>query len=175
LYACGLIPPLFRPGFDPNDDYPLARHGYRESIMKYCVIMPIIGLFLVLVLVAGCDGPFRTLWHGENLASGGSVKVTSFNLVWSVEHDDRDVSKDCFAIEYVTAIARADVAQREAEAAQVFELIRPVSEQWGLRSAQMAAFPLLERKGHYDLYLFERQADGHWSFKRSDTKVFATD
>jgi hypothetical protein len=39
----------------------------------------------------------------------------------------------------------------------------------------MAAFPILERKGRYDLYWFERQADGHWSFKRSDAKVFATD
>ena len=139
--------------------------------MKCAAIM----FVLALVFVAGCDGPFRTLWHGENLASGGSIKVTSFNLVWGVEHDDRDVNQDCFAIEYVTAKPEADVAQREAEAAQVFELIRPVSEQWGLRTAQMAAFPTLDRKGNYDLYRFERQPDGHWSFKRSDTKVFATD
>ena len=143
--------------------------------MKCGAIMFILGLILALVLVAGCDGPFRTLWHGENLASGGSVKVTSFNLVWGVEHDDRDVNTDSFAIEYVTANPGADVAQREAEAAQVFELIRPVSEQWGLRTAQMAAFPTLARKGHYDLYWFEHQPDGHWSFKRSDAKVFATD
>jgi hypothetical protein len=41
--------------------------------------------------------------------------------------------------------------------------------------ATLAAFPILERKGHYDLYIFERAADGRWSFKRSDMKVFANE
>ena len=129
----------------------------------------------VLLLSAGCDDHFHTLWHGERLASGSTVKIVSFNLVWGIEHDDRDVARDSFAIEYVSAIAGADVAAREAEAAQVFELVRPVSEQWGFRSASMSAFPTLQRKGRYDLYGFERHADGHWSFTRSDAKVFAND
>jgi len=140
-------------------------------MMKYGAIL----LFLGLILLAGCDDHFHALWHGEKLPSGGMIKVVSFNLVWGIEHDDRDVSKDSFAIEYVTANPRGDVRQREAEAAEVFELIRPVSELWGFRTASMSAFPTLARKGRYDLYWFERQADGQWSFKRSDAKVFAND
>jgi hypothetical protein len=132
-------------------------------------------LLLPLAIAAGCDEHFRTVWHGETLASGSMVKVTSFNLVWGTDDDDRDVHKDSFAIEYVTADPGADTVRREAEALQVFELVRPVSEQWGFRSATLAAFPILERKGHYDLYIFERATDGRWSFKRSDMKVFANE
>ncbi len=130
--------------------------------MKYCGI----SLFLVLVFVAGCDGPFRTPWHGETLASGSTLKVTSFNLVWGSEHDDHTIGQDCFAIEYVTSYTSADAKQREAEAAEVFEkLVRPVSEQWGFREATVAAIPTLEHRGLYDLYWFQRQPDGHWSSK----------
>jgi len=130
---------------------------------------------LALLCVAGCDAHFRTVWHGERVAPGSVIKVTSFNLVWGVEHDDRDVSQDSFALEYVSAIPDDDVQRREAEAVAAFELVRPASEQWGFHSASLAAFPRLERKGRYDLYRFERQPDGHWSFKRSAAKVFATD
>ena len=129
----------------------------------------------VLLLLAGCDDHFHKLWHGEQLASGSTVKIVSFNLVWGIEHDDRDVARDSFAIEYISAIPHADVAARQAEATEVFELMRAVSEQWGFRSASMSAFPTLERKGRYDLYGFERHADGRWSFTRSDAKVFAND
>jgi len=132
-------------------------------------------LLLPLLFGAGCDEHFHTLWHGEQLPSGGMVKVTSFNLVWGIEHDDRDVRKDSFAIEYVTAIPGADAVRRDAEALQVFELVRPASETWGFRTATLAAFPKLERKGRYDLYAFEQAADGRWSFKRSEMKVFAND
>jgi hypothetical protein len=133
------------------------------------------GLLALSLALAGCDEQFHTLWHGEKLPSGDMVKVTSFNLVWGIEHDDRDVRKDSFAIEYVTAIPGADAARRDAEAMQVFELVRPASEKWGFRTATLAAFPRLERKGRYDLYAFEQAADGRWSFKRSEMKVFAND
>lgn len=140
--------------------------------MKYCLLL----LALVLVVAAGCDDHFRTLWHGEKLPSGTMVKVTSFNLVWGIEHDDRNVGQDSFAIEYVTSVAGADSNRREAEAAEVFAgLVRPASEQWGFHTASLAAFPTLQRKGHYDLYLFQRGSDGAWSYTRSDTKVFAND
>ena len=121
-------------------------------------------LALVLVFVAGCDGPFRTPWHGETLASGNKIKVTSFNLVWGAEHDEHTLGKDCFAIEYVTSYPNADAKQREAEAVEAFELVRPASEQWGFREATVAAIPTLEHRGLYDLYWFRRQPDGHWSF-----------
>ena len=133
--------------------------------MKYRGIL----LVLLLMLIAGCDalfgGPFHTPWHDEKLASGSTIKVTRFDLVWGNEHDDHALGGDCFAIEYVTAHSGADTKQREAEAAEVFELVRPVSEQWGFREATVAAIPTLEHRGLYDLYWFQRQTDGHWSSK----------
>jgi len=131
-------------------------------------------VLLSLSLPAGC-GQSRPIWHDQKLPSGTTVKVTSCLLVWGVEHDERDTSKDAFALEYVSADPQAEVARREAEATEVFELIRPISEQWGFRSATIAGFPSVERKGRYDLYWFQRQGDGRWSFTRSERKVFATD
>jgi hypothetical protein len=129
---------------------------------------------LSILSLAGC-GQSRSIWHDQKLASGKTIKVTSCLLAWGVEHDERDASKDSFALEYVSADPQAEVARREAEATEVFELIRPISEQWGFRSASIAGFPSVERKGRYDLYWFERRADGRWSFMRSERKVFATD
>ena len=137
------------------------------TIVRALVVLSIAGL-------AGC-GPSRPVWHDQQLPSGKTIKVTSCLLVWGVEHDQRDTSRDAFALEYVSADAQAEVARREAEATEVFELIRPISEQWGFRSASIAGFPSIERKGRYDLYWFQRQADGRWSFTRSEQKVFATD
>ncbi len=140
--------------------------------MKIRAVLPA----LIVLFAVGCDDHFRTLWHGQKLASGDLIKVTSFNLVWGIEHDDRDVGKDSFAIEYVTANPGADAIHREAEAAEVFAaLARPVTEQWGFHTASLAAFPTLERKGRYDFYLFQRGSDGTWSYTRSESKVFATD
>jgi hypothetical protein len=127
--------------------------------VNYCRIP----LVLAFVFVVGCDGPFHTPWHAETLASGNTIKVTSLNLVWGAEHDEHTLGKDCFAIEYVTSYPNADAKQREAEVAEVFELVRPASEQWGFREATVAAIPTLEHRGPYDLYWFRRQADGHWS------------
>jgi hypothetical protein len=131
--------------------------------MKYGRIL----LVLVLVCFAGCDGdgPFRTPWHAEKLASGAAIKVTSFNLVWGAEHDDHALGKDCFAIEYVMSDPGADAKGREAEAVEAFELVRPASEQWGFREATVAAIPTVEHRGLYDLYWFQRLPDGHWSSK----------
>jgi hypothetical protein len=136
---------------------------------------PRVVLALILPLMAACTDHVRTVWHDQKLPSGSTVKVTSFNLAWGVEHDERRTGDDAFAVEYVSAAPQADQQRRDAEAAEVFELIRPLSEQWGLRVASIAGFPSLERKGRYDLYRFERQADGRWSFTRSAAKVFATD
>jgi len=127
--------------------------------MKYCGIL----LVLALPFIAGCDGPFRTPWHAETLASGSTIKVTSLNLVWGGEHDDHALGQDSFALEYVTSYPGVDAKQREAEAAEAFELVRPVSEQWGFLEATVAAIPTLEHRGLYDLYWFRRQPDGHWS------------
>ena len=139
--------------------------------MKRCCVITV----LVSVLLSACAGTSRPLWHEVKLASGKTVKVTSFHLVWGIEHDERDAGKDSFALEYVMAEPQADAARHEAEAREVFELVRPASEQWGFPTASIAAFPQPERKGRYDLYLFQRQPDGGWSLTRSEMRVFASD
>ena len=130
--------------------------------MKYRRVL----LVLALVFFAGCDGafngPFHTPWHGQTLASGSTIKVTRFDLVWGDDHSGGQTS---FAIEYVTSLPDADLKRREAEVADVFELVRPVSEQWGFREATVAAIPTLEHRGLYDLYWFQQQPDGHWTSK----------
>jgi hypothetical protein len=138
-----------------------ARTHQRQLTMTYVRL----GLVFMLLLVAGCDGPFRTPWHDVKLASGDTIRVTSFNLVWGAEHDEHTLGKDCFAIEYVSAQPDSDTKAGEAEAAAAFELVRPASEQWGFREATVAAIPTLEHRGPYDLYWYQRQPDGHWSSK----------
>jgi hypothetical protein len=139
-----------------------VEHRRLESVMKSRGVL----LVLVLMFVAGCDvlfnGPFRTPWHGQALASGTTIKVTRFDLVWGDDHSGGQTS---FAIEYVTSNPDADAKRREAEVAEVFELVRPVSEQWGFREATVAAIPTLEHRGLYDLYWFQRRPDGHWASK----------
>jgi hypothetical protein len=57
----------------------------------------------------------------------------------------------------------------------MFELIRPISELWGLKTAEVSAFPSVERKGKYFQYAFSRGPDGKWNFERKPAKVFAND
>lgn len=124
--------------------HPQTTHR-RASIPPARVKIGAVLFALALPLVSACGGSSRPIWHDQRLRSGAIVKVTSFNLVWGVEHDERDTSKDCFALEYVWANSTADVGHREAEAADVFELVRPASEQWGFRMATIAGFPTTER------------------------------
>ena len=126
------------------------------------------------MLLCGC-GNCRAAWHDERLAPGRVVKVTSFNLAWGAEHDDRDSHQDCFAMEYVSNQPRADPRARELATREVFELIRPASELWGFTTATLAGFPTTERKGHYDLFAFRRGPDGTWSCRRYPSKVFVND
>ena len=132
-------------------------------------------LSFCLLSVAGCDQKFHQIWHSVTLPSGAVVKVTSFNLVWGVGHDERNPGDDCLALEFVTNIPHGDDAARERELQEVFELIRPASESWGFKSATIARFPTLERKGHYDFFAYSRGASGTWSYERTDRKVFSTD
>ena len=58
---------------------------------------------------------------------------------------------------------------------QVFELIRPISEQWGFTTASVAAFPSPERSGKYAVFTFSRSSDGRWSVSQTAAKVFNTE
>jgi hypothetical protein len=139
-----------------------------------------IGFILACVLLVGAffgffylEGGSRPLFHDQVLASGKTIKVASFYLVWGVEHDERRTGDDSFQLEYVSSFANADQQARDLETLEVFELIRIASEQWGFAKATVSAFPTTERKGKYDIYAFSRASDGRWSFNRTQAKVFA--
>ncbi|HAM71304.1 MAG TPA: hypothetical protein DCM86_06645 [Verrucomicrobiales bacterium] len=124
--------------------------------------------------LTGC-GENRPVWRDQALPSGRTVKVTSCLLTWGIEHDERTPGQDSFALEFVSSTPGATPAARTQEAREVFELIRGASETWGFKHGSVAGFPTLERKGKYDLYLFDRAADGQWSVKQESRKVFITD
>ena len=134
-----------------------------------------IALLGMLALLLGGCGEFRPVWREQTLPSGRVVKVTSCLFTWGVEHDERFPDLDSFALEYVSARPDASDGDREQEAKEVFELIRSTSELWGCKRASVAGFPTLNRKGKYDLFVFERAPDGKWSCTRFPQKVFAND
>jgi hypothetical protein len=111
----------------------------------------------------------------QTLPSGKTVEVTSFNLLWGVEHEERRSRDDTFGLEYVSSAAKGDVAALDREISEVFELIRPISEQWGFNIATISAFPTAKRKGWYYIYSFRREPQGKWTFDRKQTKVFIND
>jgi hypothetical protein len=141
--------------------------------MKY----PLLSLTLLLVILSGCgreDG-FRTLFHEESLSSGQKVKVTMMALVWGGRPGDDGctMGSDCFHLEFVSNNPNAELPRRTAEAQEVFELIRPSLEQWGFTNAEVLGFKQIERTGDYDLFLFNRAADGKWSCQQKAASVFA--
>jgi hypothetical protein len=125
-----------------------------------------VAILLVCLSLAACAN--HSIWHDQVLPSGRTIKVTSFNLVWGIEHDERDVSKDCLQIEFVWSNPAADAAAQEKEAWEVFELIRPASELWQFKSAVVSVFPTLEHTGHHSFFSFTRGADGKWSSTRGE-------
>jgi len=50
------------------------------------------GLVVSVLSLIGCSET-HSIWHDQVLPSGKSIRVTSFNLVWGVEHDERDANR----------------------------------------------------------------------------------
>lgn len=125
-----------------------------------------VAIVLAVTALAACSD--RPLWHDQVLPSGKTIKVTSFNLVWGIEHDERDVSKDCLQLEFVWSNPAADPAAQEREAWEVFELIRPASELWQFKTAIVSVFPTLEHRGRHSFFTFTRGADGKWTSTRGE-------
>ena len=117
----------------------------------------------------------RTISHDVVLPSGKVIKVTACHFAWGVEHKERDASHDSFVLEYVSTVPHTDLAAVDRETVETFELIRPISELWGLARASVSAFPSVQRKGRYLLYAFSRSSDGRWTFERKPAKVFVSD
>src|SRR6185369_2092216 len=113
-----------------------------------------VATILTAVVVIGCGQQvFTPLYHDETLPSGEKVKITSFNLVWGGRPGDDGCTggSDCLSVEFVSNHPDADPAKKEKEAREVFELIRPTSEQWGFSNAQVMAFRQVQRTGDYDI------------------------
>ncbi len=134
-----------------------------------------LGLAAFAWLFFGGPGEFHTPWLAQKLPSGRTVKVTSMVLAWPDEHGPPDQPPGDFELEFVSANPGAAPAAREQEAREVFELIRPTAELWGMNEAIVSEFPTLQRKGRYDLYVFRREPGGSWRSEHQDRKVFATD
>ena len=121
---------------------------------------------VALVVATGCSDDSagsRPLVHEQRLASGKVVKVVSCLLAWGVEHDERHPDQDAFTLEYLSAVPRDPPRELEREALEVFELIRPISEEWRLSLATVTALRTAERTGTYDVFVFKRSAEGAWS------------
>jgi hypothetical protein len=135
-------------------------------------------LVTFLALVFSSCGPgdtFRQPTCEQRLPSGKSVKVTSCQLVWGADHDQRFPNQDAFALEYVSSLSPSAEEDLDREVLEVFELIRHVSEQWDFSTASVAAFPTAERTGPYVQFAFARSATGAWTFRRHSAKVFNTE
>jgi hypothetical protein len=76
---------------------------------------------------------------------------------------ERHPDQDSFALEYLSSVPREPRAGLDREVEEVFELIRPVSEQWGFSIASVTALRTPERTGTYDAFVFRRSAAGTWS------------
>ena len=121
---------------------------------------------IVAFVWSGCggDGAFHEPWREQALPSGKTVKVKSLQIAWGVKHDEpRRPERDCFVLQFVYALPEAGAEAHAQEAREVFELIRPISEQWGFTSAELMAYATVEPDRHYDLFFFERSSDGKWS------------
>ena len=132
-------------------------------------------LLLALCLGCGETGGFTPPTLDQRLPSGKVIKVTKCLLVWGVEHGERHLDQDSFALEYVSALPPEAGKELDQEALEAFELIRSISEQWRFSTASVSAFTSAERTGKYNLFAFSRQADGRWSVNRTAAKVYNTE
>jgi hypothetical protein len=121
-------------------------------------------VILVALLSTACfGGDFHAPIRDQRLPSGKVVKVLSCVLAWGDEHDGREPDKDVFALDYLSSVPRDPAQALEQEAVDAFELIRPISEQWGLLTATVTALRTPDRTGTYDIFVFRRSASGAWS------------
>jgi hypothetical protein len=146
-----------------------------KSVVLGFVVACVVAVSAVVACFFLIGSQIRSVSHGVLLPSGKTISVTSCDFAWGVEHDERIGSRDSFVLEYVSTVPHTDAEAVDKETLDTFELIRPISELWGLDVASVSAFPSKERKGRYFLYAFARSSDGTWSFERKQAKVFVND
>jgi hypothetical protein len=151
--------------------------------MKTNIKLFVFGFITAVIIIFGSIIGFLYLFssddistiHEQILPSGKHIRVTMCNLVWGAEHDERFPDQDCFALEYISSMSNFVQQTRDSETLEVFELIRPLSEQWGFDKAEISVFPSAKRKGIYYIYFFKRNSDGRWTFDQHSTKVHIND
>lgn len=171
--CCALDPPLKRPVrlFPRLDTFMKAQLKFFLLGLLTAVLL-FVGAFFSLFFVAGNQS---AIFREQRLASGKIIKVTSFLLAWGIEHNERFPEQDSLSLEYVSSMPDADSELIDKEALEVFELVRPISEQWGFKNATLSAFPSTARKGQYYIFSFKQTPNGSWSFQRSTAKVHIND
>jgi hypothetical protein len=97
-----------------------------------------VGAVVAVFLLVGPQ--VRAISHDVVLPSGKAIKITACHFAWGVEHGERHVSQDSFTLEYVSTVPHTDLAAVDRETVETFELIRPISELWGLNVANVSAF-----------------------------------
>ena len=124
-----------------------------------------LGVLVAAIASTGCFGHdgVQAPIHEQRLASGKVVKVVSCQLAWGGEHGERQPDQDAFSLEYLSSVPRIPSQDLEHEVEEVFDLIRPISEQWGLSNASVTALRTPERTGTYDAFAFTRTAAGRWT------------
>ena len=150
--------------------------------MKIKIKYLAIGFFAACILGIVCmisfslfENDSNMTFHEQNLPSGKSIKITMCNFVWGGEHNERFANQDCFAIEYVMSSPNITQDAKDREAIEVFELIRPISEQWKINIAEVISFPTMKRKGMYYIYSLNRTPNGTWDYRRDSAKVHIND
>lgn len=146
---------------------------YIISGFLIAVVMELTAIFTTFLLMTNDN---EMIYHETELPNGKQIKITMCNLVWGIEHSERTESADCFEIEYIMSSPNQDDNQRDKEALEVFELIKPISEQWKIKKAALLAFPTLKRKGTYYVYSLDKDENGKWSsYKVNKANVHIND
>ncbi len=137
-------------------------------------VAAIVAAFMLLMR-AGSSSPAPMEQHHRTLklASGRALEVMALSLYFGDEHSQRGAADDAVVVEYVAA--SGDEKQRDDDAAQVFEAVRPLADSLGLETASVSAFPSAMRKGHYVRSDYSRDQVRGWSFKRVEAKVSANE
>jgi len=146
--------------------------------MKSKITYFLAGFFIALLLGVGgvvtffiYDAKIPMTYYEQAAPSGGKIKLVSFNLSRGMEHGVRYASQDCFYMEYICDVPQASQESKDKEALAVFDLIRPVSEQWGFKTAVLSAYLTTSRKGPFDDYRFTQKSDGTWHVDRHAMNV----
>jgi len=124
----------------------------------------------VLVLLLNCtqsDSP--QMYREQALKNNTKVKITSIQLVFA---NQGSTKVDKFWIHFVMNDPKASPEAAESEAKEVFELIRPTCELWGIDSAEVFSIPAISYKGRAFTYEFNRKKSSDWSFTKNDYHTY---